>query len=318
MQDILIHSDDVGVLFDSDHFLISFSILFDSAMCPSKTTNWRYNYSKADISGLSSFLLDEDFGSCLASSDVEAVWSVIKAIIRRGLDQFVPHSRVKSRSFPHWYTPSIIHCCNQLESLWRSVRPNSYSKRVRIQSLSNKLSDMIEEAKAAYEKSLVNGNDVSRVFKHIHGVTQSQSIPGVMYLNDVSATTDASIADLFNTYFHSVFTHGDCPLPSLNDISFPTEVLGQVAFTVSEVYEVLLSLDPNKAMGIDKIGPRVLKACATALAPALCHLFNLSVNYATLPSEWLVHVVVPQAIKVRCLTTGQSHSSVRLQRCWNA
>uniref|UniRef100_A0A1X7V3X7 Reverse transcriptase domain-containing protein n=1 Tax=Amphimedon queenslandica TaxID=400682 RepID=A0A1X7V3X7_AMPQE len=47
-----------------------------------------------------------------------------------------------------------------------------------------------------------------------------------------------------------------------------------------------------KALGIDDTGPGVLKACAVALALNLCHLFNLSVSHATLPSDWLVHVAV--------------------------
>ena len=107
------------------------------------------------------------------------------------------------------------------------------------------------------------------------------------------ASTDSAIADLFNTYFHSVFTIDDCPLPSLNDISLPDVVLGNVVFTVSEVYEALASLNPNKAMGIDSIGPRILRACAAALATPLCYLFNFSISYASLPTDRTTHVITP-------------------------
>ena len=52
-------------------------------------------------------------------------------------------------------------------------------------------------------------------------------------------------------------------------------------------------LDPNKATGIDNIGPKILKYCAFALTRPLCHLFNLSLASGVIPQEWKVHIVVP-------------------------
>ena len=46
-------------------------------------------------------------------------------------------------------------------------------------------------------------------------------------------------------------------------------------------------------MGIDGIGPRVLKFCALPLSQPLCHLFFLSLKHHDLPEEWQCHLVTP-------------------------
>ena len=65
-------------------------------------------------------------------------------------------------------------------------------------------------------------------------------------------------------------------------------------FNVSElnVYKALINLDPNKALGIDGIGPKVLKYCAKSLVQPLCHLFNLSLSTCVIPTEWKSHRII--------------------------
>ena len=49
------------------------------------------------------------------------------------------------------------------------------------------------------------------------------------------------------------------------------------------VYFALSQLDPNKAIGIDTLSPKILKHCALSLTRWLYHFFNLSV---IIPHEW--------------------------------
>ena len=55
-----------------------------------------------------------------------------------------------------------------------------------------------------------------------------------------------------------------------------------------EVYEVLSSLDPNKASGIDDIPPRILRLCADVLYRPLYNLFTIQ-RYGIIPTGWKVH-----------------------------
>ena len=72
-----------------------------------------------------------------------------------------------------------------------------------------------------------------------------------------------SLMLLYYQFFHSVFTNSSFVLPDA--IATPTTVLSDIDISVSGVYNVLINLDPTKAMGIDRIGPGILKHCAQAL-----------------------------------------------------
>ena len=50
------------------------------------------------------------------------------------------------------------------------------------------------------------------------------------------------------------------------------------------------SLDPNKAMGIDKISPKVLKYCATSLCEPITYLYSQCLHFGYLPLEWQTHL----------------------------
>lgn len=60
-----------------------------------------------------------------------------------------------------------------------------------------------------------------------------------------------------------------------------------------EAYEALSSLDSSKAMGLDGIGPNVLKSCSLALCGPLLHLLQLYLDSQTIPQEWKLHGITP-------------------------
>ena len=53
-----------------------------------------------------------------------------------------------------------------------------------------------------------------------------------------------------------------------------------------EVFQVLCSLNTNKASGSDK-------NCASSLTYPLHHLFSLSLQTSVIPSEWKYHTIIP-------------------------
>ena len=60
-----------------------------------------------------------------------------------------------------------------------------------------------------------------------------------------------------------------------------------------EVYDALVSLNPNKAMGVDCIYPKVLKTCAIVLYLPIHHLCSLCTSQHKLPEEWKIHTITP-------------------------
>ena len=62
-------------------------------------------------------------------------------------------------------------------------------------------------------------------------------------------------------------------------------ILSEIDTTDSYVYSATIALDPNKAMGIEAFGPKVLKDCALSLYIPIHHLFSLWLSQSCLPSQ---------------------------------
>ena len=131
--------------------------------------------------------------------------------------------------------------------------------------------------------------------KHLRGLSSSDSIPSNVTLDSYTGSSDYKKASLFNNLFHPVFTQSTLQLPPIEDLHTPTSTLPDVYIGISEldVYEALSTLDTSKAMGIDGIGPKILKRCALALYKPPHHLFLLSLFQHSLPSDWRVHLIIP-------------------------
>ena len=114
-----------------------------------------------------------------------------------------------------------------------------------------------------------------------------------MFRDDTSANCDKTQADLFNQYFYSVFTSSSCSLPEIWEFPSHTNSIHSIYIEEDEVYSTLLSLDTNKATGIDGVGPKILKHCAMSLFQPLHHLFNLTLTSSVIPTEWKMHQIVP-------------------------
>jgi len=118
----------------------------------------------------------------------------------------------------------------------------------------------------------------------------------------ISATNPGDIANLLKDYFYSVAkppcTSSICVANlqpptccDFNDITIRT--ISVISLSPSEVHDVLLSLDPNKATGPDKIPAKLLKVCAPQIYLSLCALFNKWLQLGKMPSSWKESNIVP-------------------------
>ena len=70
-------------------------------------------------------------------------------------------------------------------------------------------------------------------------------------------------------------------------------MISELNISEEEVLSVLLDLDTSKAMGSDGTPPIVLQRCALVLYQPLSYLFNLTLQFSYLLSDWKVHKIVP-------------------------
>ena len=111
-------------------------------------------------------------------------------------------------------------------------------------------------------------------------------------------TIPISIAELFNSYFASIFTNHlhNHEMKNTDTADFnepPPQILNEINFSELEVFATLRSLNPDKAPGSDGIPGRILKETAQQIAPSLTLLFNKSLHSAVVPDEWKLASAVP-------------------------
>ena len=107
----------------------------------------------------------------------------------------------------------------------------------------------------------------------IKGIRQSTT--GVSALNTASgiATTAVEKANALNNKFQSIFTEENHQnLTSFEQESSPP--MPQINVTTEGVLKLLRELKPQKAPGPDTITPRVLKECASSIAPILHQIYQ--------------------------------------------
>ena len=108
-------------------------------------------------------------------------------------------------------------------------------------------------AKTTYEKNLID--TFSKVnFQNFHSLTNHGTIPPTVTFDSSTSTLDGYKASMFNTFFHSVFTHSLFGLPPLDELPIPDSTITDISISESDVHKALSSLNTMKSMGIYGIG----------------------------------------------------------------
>ena len=87
-------------LLTSDHFIVSFKIVFYSQLKAKTQSQFIYVYKNADMNSFREYLLDCDFTACFQSKYVEQVWAITKSALYKAMDLYVPKVKLKRYKHP--------------------------------------------------------------------------------------------------------------------------------------------------------------------------------------------------------------------------
>ena len=210
---------------------------------------------------------------------------------------FIPKARIRCYQYPCWFTSELRHLSKCLCTLRKKIskHPSPYLQSKLVAQESD-LRDKIQHAKSYYEAQIVRsfaGSSNSKIYNYIHSLSNASSIPSTVFLDSQSASSDISRAELFNTFFHSIYTVSSFSLPSVDNHAATLPTLSNISFSEVEVLHALSALDPTKSMGTNRIGPRLLRSCSLALYIPLHHLFSVSITRGIIPTEWKCHSITP-------------------------
>ena len=110
-----------------------------------------------------------------------------------------------------------------------------------------------------------------------------QGIPPLETKDNGTAKTDLEKAEALNKQFSSVFTRTEYDSIPMKT---PEQKMPDITLTRKGVEKLLLGLNTSKAMGPDKVHPRILKELAHDLSEVMTHFFQQSITIGIIPEEW--------------------------------
>ena len=119
-----------------------------------------------------------------------------------------------------------------------------------------------------------------RFWNFFNRLTNRPSIPDSVTIGDKVFITPYTKAEAFNYYFASVFNTCTVLPTDIDSTPYWHINISEIILNQEDVRYALLKLDPSKTPGPDLIHPKVLKECASELAPSLCALFNFIITRA--------------------------------------
>ena len=173
---------------------------------------------------------------------------------------------------------------------------HSSSTKAKLIELRRSAKDMLMRKKKEHaEKLKASISENLKRFSYIKSSTYERPSPNFLRDGHKLVTDIRDRANILNKFFSFAFNPASTASPTLSAPPFSGvgEKLDSIELTASEVREVLLSLDPNKACGPDNISGSLLKNTAAEIAPSLCKIFNLSLSDGVVPVLWKCANVTP-------------------------
>ena len=169
--------------------------------------------------------------------------------------------RVPCNPFPKWFSANVRHNLNKVRSTRKRLKkhPTGYF----VWNVLFKLKLILQTIFHEPGKPFHYLNDLSRP-----SVRNLFIGPDYEFLRGPSGISCA-----FNIFFHSTFTN--FVLPPMAELPAPSSHLSSISIDASDTFTVLSRLDQDKAMGCDKIIPKILRACASS-CQSLCPLYSTS------------------------------------------
>lgn len=296
ISDIAVHPPSNTCL-NSDHFFIEVTFSTMRNQTPPKPTAYIWDYSKADYNAMCDYLLSLNLNNLLSSRDLEYIWSQLKQAVFQSMELFIPKVHLRAHQRPKWFTSELVNKLNKIHSLRKKCKSHPTQGNIsNLHARELELQTVMQEAKSLYEQSLVHNHacrNNSEIFKYIKSLSSTHSLPPSLKLDSACADTDSGKAKLFNQFFHSVFTVSHFNLPDTEKLPAPNQSLSDITISQGDVFEELTSLNPNKAMGVDQLSPKILNFCAPALYIPLHHLLTQCISRCDLPAQWRTHRITP-------------------------
>jgi len=275
INSIKVHS--TSPLLSSNHYSITFNLLLNKPSTK-KTTYYSYNYSKGDYQGLYEHLLHTNLSPCFLPDYVG------KQVILNAIRSFIPFNKMYCSHQPSWFTANIRHHIKCLRTLRHRYKRHPTDHEF----LEEKLSHLKSRFKRKFPtiKPITSYTSSENLYQTTITISLSTSeisfnlgVILLLYILMMSVLqSDTDCANLFNCYFHSVFS-GTPEQSNAENSMEPTDYISSISFTI---YSRSRSVwcPPTKASDIDLTSPKILHdMCFNFVPTTASFVYHVSLTY---------------------------------------
>ena len=289
----------------SDHLglLLELNVTCNLEYISSRRKNW-YKLKKEFVHSHASNI---DWAYSNSNNTVETMWNELHNKMLSISDQ-IPETNVKTdqqgnilEKLP-WDSSKLVRKRKEKDQAWKAfdVNPNmtTYQNAHYKQGEYSNI-EIIEKMK--YERNIISSVKINTkpLFRYLKSKNKvRKTVQDLEGEDGKTSKSPLETADILLDFFQSVFKNefsGPLPEKCYKSTKVLNQVMQELIIDSSQVKKLLLNLKENKAMGPDKIHPKLLKFLADNdnFVSALTVLLNKCVSEECIPSMWKNAVVVP-------------------------
>ena len=296
----------------SDHDVV----MSDNRICPERCKpipRTVYIWKKANIEEMKKDIseLSVTVTNSTTNQTVEETWQCIHSALTDTMKRNVPTKTTSTKFHQPWANNLVKRLSRRKNRAWAKAKRTDKDKDwKRFDSLQKECRRASRRAYNKYTSHMVTKDGHSKLYRFIK--SKKNDAHGVSPLKSEGLThSDPTMkANILNDQFCSVFTKENLDqLPHLGESPYPA--MPDIQVNVKGVTKLLRQLNPRKAAGPDEIPCRLLVTVADELAPALTHLFQLSLQSGKIPNSWR-HALVQPVYKKGDRSTAANYRPISL------
>jgi hypothetical protein len=222
------------------------------------------------------------------TENVDELWIYLKGKVINILNRYIPRTKIRNKRNPPWIDDDVIRLSKSKYTKHKKAKDsNDKQDWENYKAVRNRLKNLVNSKYKDYISNLGSNliDNPKRFWSLLNSRTKSKGSPTKIEHNGIETSDPVSMANVINDYFCSIFTKWENKThPDV--YKFINDDLKLFELSVAEIEKALRSLNPTKAPGPDGIPTKILKDCATELAPKFQSLFNTSLRTGRVPEEW--------------------------------
>ena len=275
----------------SDHHGITFNVKTEVNRNKKKPRKV-YLFRKANEAGLREELIDLNsmFFRTATNKSIERNWNLFKSGILDAISKHIPTKILGTKQDVAWMTYDIKRMIKARKRLYKKCKSgNDQTTKKKHDKLSQKIKGQLKTKVNDYINGILEENIKSKPKKFWRFIrskrNENMGVSPLINSSGKLVTDSKGKADVLNKQYQSVFTQEKTgTLPDIGESSIPS--ITDITFTIPGIEKLLKGLDTSKSNGPDEIPLRILKECASEIAPMLTFIMQQSYDTGTLPDDW--------------------------------